>query len=238
MCMPFSQVSHSGVEEFLWKCKLFRKLNSDLAAAAALPSAAESSKAAEAVLAFRLQHNVGVAKKANEAAGKTADVANYLSAGSVMLPLLHNLCKLLTLVHLGQATLWTAGLAKGGLTAPLTDANCWLEVEVKWVDEEEPTWVAATSLLQGNRDVLGSWVKSVNEVHSIPQPGGKHAEEPCACLESCDAQSGQVHNCWQGSTLLFSRLLPSPGPPSKFVLACWQQSLLKVDGCSSWPLRA
>eukprot|EP00891_Asterochloris_glomerata_P003939 jgi/Astpho2/3939/fgenesh1_pg.00063_%23_13_t len=44
-------------------------------------------------------------------------------------------------------------------------------VEVKWVDEEEPTWVAATSLLQGNRDVLGSWVKCVNEVHSIPQPG-------------------------------------------------------------------
>ena len=80
MYMPFMQVSHSGVEEFLWKCKLFQKLNSDIADNAATPSAAGSSKAAEAVLDFRLQHSVRVAKKANEAAGKTADVAACLSA--------------------------------------------------------------------------------------------------------------------------------------------------------------
>ena len=76
------QVSHSGVEEFLWKCKLFQKLNSDAASAAVMPSAAGRGKAAEAVLDFRLQHSVGVAKKANEAAGKAADVATCLSADS------------------------------------------------------------------------------------------------------------------------------------------------------------
>ena len=82
MCMPFLQVSHSGVEEFLWKCKLFQKLNSDLADASAMPSATRSSKAAEAVLNVRLQHDVRVAKRANEAAGKSADVATCLSADS------------------------------------------------------------------------------------------------------------------------------------------------------------
>ena len=40
----------------------------------------KEAEAAEGVLDFRLQHNVGVAKKANEAAGKTANVATQLSA--------------------------------------------------------------------------------------------------------------------------------------------------------------
>ena len=82
MCIPLVQVSHSGVEEFLWKCKLFQKLSSDIGNAAAMPSATGSSKAAEAVLNVRLQHSVGVAKKANEAAGKTADAGTRLSADS------------------------------------------------------------------------------------------------------------------------------------------------------------
>ena len=110
------------------------------------------------------------------------------------------------------------------------------------MDEEEATWVAATSLLPGNQNVLGSWVQSVKKAGSIPQPGGKHAEEQCAFVEASDAQSHHMHSCCSRHqfaqlyvAVCFSFLI---APHSQSLLPCWHPSVLKVDSCSSQLLKA
>ena len=88
------------------------------------------------------------------------------------------------------------------------------------MDEDEPTWVAATSMLQGNQAVLGSWVQSVSKVRSIPQPGGQHAQ----ALHRVHAWKPLLRSPAKGTAVvkaglrpgLFSRLLPSSAVPSKF----------------------